>query len=104
MTLAIIASTAGLRSSKSGATSSESRRPQLAVQLPERGILAADDRKVAGADVAEPSDVRRGQAAFTGIIVPFASGAFGSVMVTTPSLNAAATLPASTAAGRRTAR
>ena len=44
------------------------------------------------------------QAAFTGIVAPLASGALGSVTVSTPSLNAAVTLPDSTAAGRRIER
>ena len=45
-----------------------------------------------------------GQPAFTGMVVPLASGALGSVIVTTPSLNIAVTLPASTAAGMRIER
>jgi hypothetical protein len=42
--------------------------------------------------------------AFTGIIVPFAAGAFGSVTTSTPFLNVAVTLLPSTAIGSRTLR
>lgn len=42
--------------------------------------------------------------AFTGIIVPFAAGVFGSVTTSTPFLNVAVTLLPSTAMGSRTLR
>ena len=42
--------------------------------------------------------------AFTGIIVPFAAGVFGSVTTSTPFLNVAVTLLPSTAIGSRTLR
>src|SRR5262245_45661361 len=40
--------------------------------------------------------------AFTGIVVPFAAGVFGSVTMSTPFLNVAVTLLPSTAIGSRT--
>lgn len=106
----------GVRGDREPVRNADAGRRELTVELAEGGVLAADERHVADTEVPEPPDVRAGggsghhpvagadQAAFTGMVVPLASGALGSVMVTTPSLNAAVTLPVSTAAGSRIER
>ena len=69
------------------------------------GIRLLSDRTEAAGEASLPPRRDVGlYSAFTGIVVPFEAGVFGSVTTSTPFLNVAVTLLPSTAIGSRTLR